>query len=136
MSRRHTLLALSVVAVLTVATLVACRKDGLAPEQRAARQAATEIVGMVVDGRAEGLADALAYMDSCDAGYHAIMVDVMRDHIAAMASCRGGIVGYAATHDTIAGNVAQVFVELAFADSTSEEIDIPLTLVNGLWQLR
>ena len=127
----------SIAAAVVVSALMAgCRSDGLTAEQRAARQAASEFVGHVIGGDATTLAAASADIDSCDAQYRQVIADVMAEHIAAMASRRGGIATFAVRGDTIVGSAAQVFVELVFADSTSEEIDIPITLVGDAWKLR
>lgn len=121
------------VVLLAVA---ACHRDGLTDEQRAARKAAETIVSCLCNGDVDALVAATTTTDAAQESYHAIIADLMAEHVAAMQARRGGITSFEITRDTILDDAAQVFVVLHFADSTTEEIDVPLSRIDDKWQLR
>lgn len=122
-------------ALLTLAA-AGCHRDGLTDEQRAARRTAERYVRLLSEGQTSEALDALAYSDALSEGYRSELNDVLHEYYSGLIGQRGGVLSFAATRDTIDGTTAQVFVQVVFGDSTSEEIDVPLTLIDGEWKVR
>ncbi|MCD8317648.1 MAG: hypothetical protein LUC45_01795 [Paraprevotella sp.] len=64
------------------------------------------------------------------------MVDLVAQHVAREKERRGGPVAVRALSDTILGDVASVFLEITFGDSTREEVALPMVKCGGQWKMQ
>ena len=116
--------------------MAGCQRDGLSPEQRAVRAAATGIIDKFVSGDYASIVASMPYADSFSDGYRRQLAELMAEHSHREAARCGGVARYEIRGDTLSGDEAQVFVMLHFSDSTAEEISLPLTRIGGEWKLR
>lgn len=112
---------------------VACNNSS---RDDAASKAAVAYYQCLIDGKYEEFVDGIAYSDSMTECYRSQMVDMMAQHAAIEKELRGGMVSVKAVSDTIVENAASVFLEVTYADSTCEEISVPMTLCGEDWKMQ
>lgn len=124
--------------ILLLLAVAGCDRHGLLKDPGAdgARYAAEHFYDMLARGCAHEYVDNMheAYaMDSCK---HAQFVDMMEQFLHEERLSNGGILSAKATRDTMSDSVAMVFMDVQFADSTCEEIMLPLVYTEGRWWIR
>lgn len=115
--------------------LTGCHDDGLSREQRAVRQSAERCYSYLVKGKYDAFVDELSGSEHWPASYRRQMADLMKEHMATLTSSHGALQKVEAVGDNLTGDHAQVFLQLTFADNTSEEIGIPMCRVDGNWRM-
>jgi len=135
---RFTICRFSVSAILFLMALSlhSCHNDGLTAEQRAVRRAAERDYAFLLDGKYDAFIGEIAYADQMSAEYRAQMVDLVREHAAALGRQHGGIVAVKAVGDTIVNEQAHVFLQLCFQDETAEEVGLPMVKVEDDWLMQ
>ncbi|MCR4994087.1 MAG: DUF4878 domain-containing protein [Bacteroidales bacterium] len=68
--------------------------------------------------------------------YRAQMIDLVHEFSATEEMCHGKLINVEAVGDTIIGTTAQVYLQIQYADSTSEEIGLPMVKVDGKWKMQ
>ena len=112
---------------------VACsRKD----DGEQARRAAMSYYECLIDGRYEEYVNGIAYSDSMTDVYRSQMVDLVAQFAAREKKAHGGVIAAQALRDTVSGDVASVFLEVLFGDSTREEVVVPMIHHGGRWLMR
>lgn len=105
-------------------------------EGEKADQAALTYYNHLIEGRYAEYVSAIAYSDSMTESYRNQMVDLTAQYAAREKELRGGLVAVCVLGDTIAGDVANVFLEVTFGDSTREEIALPMVKCGGVWKMQ
>lgn len=90
----------------------------------------------LIEGRYEDYVSAIAYSDSMTDSYRSQMVDLTAQYAAREKELRGGLVAVRVLGDTIAGDVANVFLEVTFGDSTCEEVALPMVKCGEVWKMQ
>jgi hypothetical protein len=89
-------------------------------------------------GNTDAFLDARAGADELDADYRQMLSYAYRKHAQQVNTCHHGvdsIVGTRAVMDSTL-NIMQAFLTLYFADSTNEEIVVPMVLQGDTWMLK
>ena len=68
--------------------------------------------------------------------YRSQMVDLVAQYAAREKELRGGLVSARAVGDTVSGDVASVFLEVTFGDSTREEVALPMVKCGEVWKMQ
>ncbi|MBR4434391.1 MAG: DUF4878 domain-containing protein [Bacteroidaceae bacterium] len=123
------------ILAISVVMMVACSGD-LSREQRRVRRAAENCYEYLQKGKYEKFVGQLAYADSMSDDYRAQMVDLIKDYAAWERARHGQFVEVKATGDTIIGDQAHVYLQITYADSTSEEIGVPMVKVGKKWKMQ
>ncbi len=100
------------------------------------RLAAEKDYEYLKEGRYEDFVSEIAYADSMSEDYRAQMVDLVQEYAETLNRQHGGFSAIAATNDTIIGDQAHVFLQVTFADSTSEEVGLPMVRVDKEWKMQ
>ena len=87
-------------------------------------------------GKFEKFVSEIAYADSMSDDYRAQMVDLVKEFAASQEMQHGKLVSVEATNDTIIDAMAHVFLQLSYADSTSEEVGVPMVKVGKPWKMQ
>ena len=132
--KTHFLYRLSTLALVLV--LTACQADGLSREQRAVRKAAERDYALLIKGDYDEFVGEIAYADQMSKEYRAQMADLVHEHVASLSRQHGGLVSAKAVGDTIDNEQAHVFLQLIFADETSEEVGLPMVKVEDDWLMQ
>ncbi len=125
------------IVVIFCLALLSCHNDNLTPQQRkvrrAAMQAMTDLRSASYDKYIDAMADAECFSD----GYRQQLSALLAQHVADIQQQRGGWQSVDIVGDDIWGDSAMVFVQMTFADSTSEEVMLPMVCdADGEWHLR
>lgn len=123
---------------LLVATVAACGKSDTTPRHEQPQDAAMAYYAKLVAGDYAGF---VAGMESCDSVpefYREQMVTLIKQHYREEAAANGGLarVEVARTvvvQDTVAANV---FLDVTYGDSTTEEIVQPMVWDGRSWRLQ
>lgn len=115
--------------------LTGCHDDGLSREQRAVRQSAERCYSYLVKGKYDAFVDELSGSEHWPASYRRQMSDLLKEHMSALTSLHGSLLTVKAVGDSLSDERAQVFLQLTFADKTSEEIGISMRRVEGNWRM-
>jgi hypothetical protein len=93
---------------------------------------------LLLEGDYEGFSYCHAGMERCPASYRQQMVDAYKMYIDRERRAHKGISHAKATRAEMDStlNLMQVFMLLTFADSTQEEIVVPVVQHEGQWKLR
>ncbi len=118
---------------LTVCFLWGCHKT--TPDEKV-KAAAVMYYDYLVKGQYDSYIDGIAYRDSMTEEYRNQMVDLAAQYAAREKELRGGLVAVRALSDTIMNDVALVFLEVQFGDSTREEISLPMVLCGEEWKMQ
>lgn len=112
----------------------ACGDEGDTLSHHSVRQAAERYYGLLSAGDYEGFAQGIEGTDSL---MHLEMADLVAQFIHEQRQARGGIVSASAVSDSISmDSTAQVFLEILFADSTREQVCLPMILRQDRWMMR
>ena len=114
----------------------ACHNDGLSRDQREARKAAERCYEDLRKGRFDRFVDAIAYADQMSPEYRQQMQDLIHESTYQNESAHGKMVSAVAIGDTLAGNLAHIYLQVTYADSTSEEIGVPMICIDGDWKMQ
>lgn len=114
--------------------LVGC--SGLSRDDRRVRRAAEKCYEYLQKGKYEKFVGEIAYADSMSEDYREQMVDLLRDYAASETQRHGKLSDVKVTGDTIIGNQAHVYLQVVYADSTSEEIGLPMVKVGKKWKMQ
>lgn len=100
------------------------------------REAALSYYGHLIAGEYDQCVDAIVYKDSMTEEYRAQMIDVMAQYAEREKQRTGGMVSVRVLADTLLEDVGHVFLEAVYADSTSEEISLPMVLSEDGWKIQ
>lgn len=123
--------------LFTSLLFISCQQAS--PEQRAAK-AAKDYYDQLVEGYIEGFLEGKAHADSLPSDYMEQMVMVHRQYLSDLQRKHGGLQGVAisrnvARRDESLG-VTCAFLLLTFADSTQEEVMVPMVEQDGTWRMK
>lgn len=124
--------------LLAVGCWQGCSSDP-APEELAAK-AALSYYNRLLEGYPDGLTAAKAGADDLPSDYRAQLGKVYEQYVRDINLKHGGLRAVAVSdnvgrRDSVSG-VVYAFLMLSFADSTQEEIVVPMVERNGAWYLR
>lgn len=124
--------------IVLLLSVAACTKHaGLTDAGSAgARYAAEHFYDMLGRGQAREYVDNMQEAGVMDSSKRAQFVDMMEQFLYEERQASGGILSAKATRDTIVDSVALVFMDVQYADSTCEEIMLPLVYTGGRWWVR
>lgn len=123
---------------LLVATVAACGKNDAPPRHEQPQDAAMAYYAKLVAGDYAGFVDGMESCDSVPEFYREQMVTLIKQHYREEAAANGGLarVEVARTvvvQDTVAANV---FLNVTYGDSTTEEIVQPMVWDGRSWRLQ
>ena len=116
--------------------IVGCRRDGLSREQRRARSAARHCYELLMKGRYAKFVGEMADAEYFSEDYRRQMEELVHEYHATTLARHRGLVSVVAVGDTLMGHQAHIYLQLTFADSTSEEVGVPMVLVDDKWKMR
>ncbi len=119
------------VTLMALIVTASCSTD-----QARLRRAAEKDYGYLQKGKYEKFVGEIAYADSMSEDYRAQMVDLVHEYAAALQQRHGAFTDIEAIGDTIDGDQAHVYLLLTFADSTSEEVGVPMVRVGEKWKMQ
>ncbi len=106
------------------------------PSYEEPRSAAEAYYGHLVKGDYAKFVDGMAHRDSMTEAYHSQLVDLAAHFAAREKESRGGLQAVRSVSDTVAGDVALVFLEFSYADSTREEVMVPMVRCGKVWKMQ
>ena len=112
--------------------MMACSGD----DHSRVRRAAEQCYECLQDGQYEKFVGQIAYADSMSDNYRAQMVDLVKEFAAAEQQRHGKLQMVRITGDTIIGEQAHVYLQVTYADSTSEEVGLPMVKVGKKWLMQ
>ena len=124
------------IAIVMLLALGACHRDGLSREQRQARRAAERCYKYLRTGRYDRFVDEIAYADQMSPEYRQQMQDLVFESAHSFESVHGNMVSAEAVGDTLMGDLAHIYLQVTYADSTSEEIGLPMVCIDGDWKMQ
>lgn len=122
-------LNLSIVPI--VAVCLACGNPKGTPGK-----AAVLYYDCIIEGRYDDYVGGIAYSDSMTTDYRSQMADLTAQYARREVESRGGLKEVRLLDDIVSGNVATVFMELVYEDSTSEEVCVPMVLCGDEWKMQ
>ncbi len=123
-------------AVLMVLALVACHNDGLTRDQRRARRAAERCYRYLQNGKYDRFVSEIAYADQMSPEYRSQMQDLIHEASERDRRAHGNLISVEAVGDTIQSDLAHIYLQLTYADSTSEEVGLPMICIDGDWKMQ
>ena len=106
-------------------------------EERTPMEAAEHYYHYLVKGDVDHYLRGMADYDSLPEDYRSQLHDMHLQFLENEKELRGGLASARALRDTLVDkNHAFVFLELAYGDSTHEQISLPLVLTSQGWRLR
>ena len=131
------------VLALALFAFMSCHHEPTSEEltQRAleaAKNEAAEAYSHLVEGRYEQYLDCRADMSEAPDDYRRQLIDAYSQHMAQLNNAHRGIATYTVINARMDSSlqVAQVFINVTFADSTQEEILIPMVERNDRWLMK
>ena len=121
--------------VVSLMMMAAC-SGGISREQRRVRNAAERCYEYLQEEKYEKFVGQIAYADSMSEDYRAQMVDLIKEFAATEKQRHGKLTDIRVTGDTIIGEQAHVYLQVSYADSTSEEIGVPMVKVGKKWKMQ
>lgn len=101
---------------------------------KAVRQAAEEYYAMLIRGEYAAFVDGSVYADSLPEDYRSQLVDAVAQTMAE--GQMQHLVRATAVSDSLADSTAVVMLQLTFADSTREQVQLPLVLGEDGWRMQ
>ena len=102
---------------------------------KAARKAAEDYYTMLIEGNYQGFVDGYANAESLPEGYRSQLVDAVAQLMAG--ERMRNLTGVVATKDSLLeDSTAYVMLQLNYCDSTSEQIELPLILMEEGWRMK
>ncbi|MBR4757660.1 MAG: DUF4878 domain-containing protein [Bacteroidaceae bacterium] len=118
---------------LAISMLVSCREN----EHKAARKAAEQYYGYLIDGDVEKYVKAIHDYNELPEEYRNQLRDMFAQYLDNEQKMRGGLIQARALHDTIVDDLyAHILMEVTFGDSTQEQVFLPLILTDKGWKLK
>lgn len=106
-------------------------------KQAGPMQVAEEYYGMLVRGDVDSYLCGMADYESMPDDYRSQLRDMFLDYLDREQRLKQGLVGVRALRDTLIGSdQAHVFLEVTFADSTREQVTLPLVKTTDGWRMR
>lgn len=100
-------------------------------------QVAEESYRALIEERWEDYLECTAAADSLPAAIRKERIDMLQEYMAMEHEMRGGLLKASAIRDTLVGDDhAFVFLKLQWADSTCEEVMVPMIRVGDGWKIR
>ena len=121
-----------ILIVILMTTLISCSGD----DHSRVRRAAEKSYAYLQKGKYEKFVSEIAYADSMSEDYRAQMVDLVHEYTAYLQRQHGDMADVTAIDDTIIGDQAHVYLQITFADSTSEEIGVPMVKAGKHWKMQ
>lgn len=121
-------------AVVALCLAVACQKS-LTPDEQV-RLAAEEYYQCLIEERYDDYVAGMQEADSMSEEYHQQMIALLTEFGARVKKNRGGMVHAEAVGDTLMGDLAHVYVQITYADSTRETVGIPLVRQGETWRMQ
>ncbi len=106
------------------------------PGAAGARRASEHFYDLLARGRGAEYVDHLYAARAMDSSMHSQYVDMMAQFLYEQGQATGGILSAKATRDTMVDSTALVFLDVLFADSTREEVMLPLVYSEGRWWMK
>lgn len=125
----------AIAAATLAAILAACRQEAK-PDDGAVR-AATAALDSLFSGHYDAYLRQIVNTDSLHADYRSQLRAATRQSIARLKETRGAVTSVRPlrqTRDSLAG-ATYAYVELVFADSTTEEVSVEMVRQRGRWML-
>ena len=105
--------------------------------RKAARLAAEQYYGYLIDGDVEKYVKAIHDYDKLSEDYRSQLHDMFAQYLDNEQKMRGGLIQARALHDTIVDDLyAHILMEVTFGDSTQEQVFLPLILTDKGWKLK
>lgn len=123
---------LIVVTFLFVATIQSCSTD----EHKRVRRVAKDCYELLQKGKYEKFVGEIVYADSMSEDYRGQMVDLIKEFAMSQQVQHGKLVSIEAVGDTLTDSLAHVYLQLSYADSTSEEVGVPMIKVGKCWKMQ
>ena len=118
--------------IIVILMTISCAGD----EHSRVRKAAERSYEYLQKGKYEKFVNEIAYADAMSDDYRSQMVDLIKDYAASQELQHGKIIEVEATNDTIMDAQAHVYLQIQFADSTSEEVGVPMVKVGKRWKMQ
>lgn len=131
--KRYLLPSLLAVGMLL---MVACHHDGLSRDQRKARRAAERCYKYLRQGKYDRFVGQIAYADQMSPEYLQQMQDLIHESAHRSEAAHGPMLSAEAVGDTLMGDLAHIYLQVTYTDSTSEEIGVPMVCINGDWVMQ
>ena len=116
--------------------LSSCHSDGLNREQRRVRRAAVRCYECLKAGDSRSFVNHIADADVMPEAYRREMEALIREYASNLQLQHGSLTAVSAIGDTIAGDFAHVYLQLSFADSTEEQVGVPMRRVGKEWKMQ
>lgn len=120
-------------SVLLAGSFIGCRQT---TESERLRSAALDYYGHLIAGEYTRCVDAIVYRDSMTDEYRGQLIDLLAQYAEREKRRTGGLVAVRVLSDTIMEEVGHVFLEAVYADSTSEEIALPMVRSGEDWKVQ
>lgn len=104
--------------------------------KKRADRAAEVYYGYLMDGKCKKFVNGIAYRDSMTEEYHRQMVLLMKQYVKREKQRHGGIVAVEAQPNDAESGTTTVFLQVCYADSTSEEIAVPMVKCGDEWKMQ
>lgn len=124
--------------ILAAMLVIACGgKGGYNPSEMAGRTAKLYYENLL-HGRYDVFVDGFYRPDSIPSSYRSQLIDNARMYVAQMNDNHHGLARIDLIHATAdtARNEGRAFLLLCFADSTREEVVVPMVRIENLWMMR
>ena len=118
-----------------VLMLAACH-GGLSRDQIKARSAAERCYKYLRTGRYDRFVGEIAYADQMSPEYRQQMQDLVHESAQRYESEHGKMLSAVAVGDTLMDDLAHIYLQITYADSTSEEIGLPMVCIDGDWKMQ
>ena len=122
------------ISVLAMGALLcaSCRRK--VDEHEAVRAATQHYFGLLLSGDTKGFVSGMANGDDMPPLYRQQMENLVAQYAASLGE-RGGMVKAVATHDSIIDSLAYVFLDVTFADSTTERMRVRMVRKGKEWKM-
>ena len=120
------------IILLALAMMTSCSGD----DHHRVRDAAEKSYRYLQKGKYEKFVGEIAYADSMSEDYRVQMIDLIKEYAVSQEMQHGKLVKVEATDDTIMDALAHVYLQISYADNTSEEVGVPMVRVDGDWKMQ